>query len=371
MFWIVAGLLAAGACVLVIAGAGRAATRAAGDGGEDPALPVYRRHLADLEVQAGQGLLGPEEHASARAEAGRRLLKSADAARLAERPGGRRSRLAVAASGAAAALVALAIYIVLGSPGQPDMPYRQRVKAWRFGDPTLLDPPRMAAVLRDIVAARPADPQAREFLGRAELAAGDGFAAARAFAAAATLAPGRADLFAEQGQALVADGDGKVSPEARAAFRRARELDPKNAAARYYLGRASIADGDVKGGLDQWRALAADIPPDDPRRQALLAEIATGGAPVTAAPPPAEATGPAMAGGGDPGQMAFIQAMVARQAAQLRSHPDDPEGWARLVRSYGVLGDHVAQAAALVQARRQFAARPDALKVVEAQAPGR
>ncbi len=379
MFWILAGLMAAGACALITAAAGRAASRATWRG-EDPALPVYRRHLAELDEQAARGVLGPEDHAAARAEAARRLLKSADTLRRAEQPGGRRSRLVVAGGGAAAALLALGIYLALGSPGLPDQPFKTRVEGWRRSDPAGLDAPRMAAVLREITATRPNDPQAFEYLGRAELAAGDGFAAARAFAVAARLAPGRADLLTQEGMALTADGEGKVTPAARAAFRQALAIDPKNAPARYFLGRARIADGDVAGGLDDWRALEADLPPNDPRRADLQAEIAAGGKPVIAGP---DASAPApgqmaaqMTGapGGarplavDPAQMAFIQAMVTRQAADLRAHPDDAQGWVRLVRAYGVLGEGQAQAAALDQARRHLAGRPDALAQVEAQA---
>jgi cytochrome c-type biogenesis protein CcmH len=379
MFWILAGLMAAGACAMVTAAAGRAATRAAGHG-EDPALPVYRRHLAELDEQAAQGLLGPDELATARAEAGRRLLKSADTLRRTELPGGKRSRMAVAVGGAAAAILALGVYLVLGSPGLPDQPFKARVAGWRRADPATLDPARMAAVLREIVAARPNDPQAFEYLGRAELASGDGFAAARAFATAARLAPGRADLFTEEGMALTADNEGKVSPEARAAFRQALAIDPRNAPARYFLGRAKIADGDVAGGLDDWRALEAELPPNDPRRADLEAEIAARGKPVTAAaaaeaPPPMQASaagaGPSRPLVADPSQMAFIQAMVARQAAALRAHPDDAQGWVRLVRSYGVLGEREAQAAALEEARRHLAGHPDALAQVEAEAKPR
>jgi cytochrome c-type biogenesis protein CcmH len=60
--------------------------------------------------------------------------------------------------------------------------------------------------------------------------------------------------------------------------------------------------------------------------------------------------------------------MVDRLAARLQASPDDPDGWARLVRSYGVLNDGAAQAKALARARRLFAKRPDALAAIEAAA---
>jgi cytochrome c-type biogenesis protein CcmH len=378
MFWILTGLVAAGAAALVIARAG-AAAREAARGSEDPALSVYRRQLAELDEAAAAGLLGPEELRAARAEAGRRLLRTADAPSRPERPGGRGSRLAAALVSVAAAALALGGYLVLGAPGLPDQPYARRLATWRQADPATLDPPRMAAVLRDIVRTRPHDPQAYEYLGRAEMAAGDPFAASRSFAEAARLRPGQGALYSAEGEALVQDAAGKVTPDAQAAFRQALRLDPKDSAARYYLARAAISGGDVKGGLAAWTALAADMPADDPRRANLLAEIehvgrgAAPDAPSSAPPALAQAqAGPASATAAALGapQAAFIHAMVDRQAAELKANPDDPQGWARLVRSYGVLGDAAAQARALAQARRLFARRPDALAPIEAQARG-
>jgi cytochrome c-type biogenesis protein CcmH len=66
--------------------------------------------------------------------------------------------------------------------------------------------------------------------------------------------------------------------------------------------------------------------------------------------------------------MAFIRSMVASQAADLKAHPDNPDGWARLVRSYGVLGDPAAQAQALAAAERQFAGRPDLIARIKGEA---
>ena len=369
VFWIVTGLLAAASAALVLVRAG-AAARMAAQGGDDPALPVYRRQLTELDEAAAQGVLGPEEHRAARAEAGRRLLRSADAGVRAERTGGRGSRFAAVLAVAGAAALALCGYILLGRPGMGDEPYAARLAGWRRADPSSLDAARMSAVLRDIAKARPHDPRVYDYLGRAELASGDAFDAARAFATAAALAPDHADLFASEGEAQVQDAQGKVTPQAAAAFRQALKLDPTNATSRFYLALAQVTAGDRAGGVTAWRALAADLPPDDPRRSSLLAEIAhvQGGAAEGEPPGPASTgPGPSAPVQAEP-QAAFIQAMVSRQAAELQAHPDDAQGWARLVRSYGVLGDAAAQQRALAQARRVFVGRPAALGPIEAAA---
>ena len=60
--------------------------------------------------------------------------------------------------------------------------------------------------------------------------------------------------------------------------------------------------------------------------------------------------------------------MVASLQAKLDANPDDPAGWARLVRSYKVLGDKAAEAKALTRARALFAKRPADLGPIETEA---
>lgn len=360
-FWMVAAALALAATLGVSLFAARAARRAAA-AGEDPRVAVHRRQLAELDELASRGLLGSEERRATQAEAGRRLLSAVDRPAPGWSGGGRESRLAVSVAAAGAAVTALVLYLWLGAPGLPDQPYRARVAAWRAGDPAALAPEQMAAVLQAAVRERPRDPRGFAFLGRAQLASGDPASAALSFAQAARLAPRSADLQAEAGEALVAAAEGKVTPEAATAFRAALARDPANPAARYYLARGRIAAGDVAGGVADWRALAATLSAGDPRRIALEAEIAR-----VARGGPLEAPGPAPAPGG-PAQASFIRGMVQSLAARLEAQPDDPEGWARLVRSYGVLGDRPAQQRALARARGLFKTRPGALAQVEAEA---
>jgi cytochrome c-type biogenesis protein CcmH len=270
----------------------------------------------------------------------------------------------------AAAAAALGLYMIFGAPGVPDQPYKARVAAWRVSNPTLLGPQRLAAVMRQIAGTRPKDALAQGFLGRAELDAGDPYAARKAFARAAALAPGRADLQTDLGEALQLGAEG-LQPEdaapakaaAEAAFARALALNPKSPEALFALGRLEIEGGERAAGLARWGVLLAEIPEADPQRAALAAAIARvqAGGPIA---PPASAAIP----GADADTGAFIRGMVASLAARLAAQPDDPQGWARLVRAYGVLHDAKAQGAALAKARALFASRPAALAPIEAEA---
>ena len=60
-----------------------------------------------------------------------------------------------------------------------------------------------------------------------------------------------------------------------------------------------------------------------------------------------------------------IQGMVDGLAARLKANPDDPDGWVRLVRAYGVLGEADRQAAALAEARKLYAGRADVLGALD------
>jgi cytochrome c-type biogenesis protein CcmH len=354
-FWIVAALLTAGAGALMLRRASRAATAQA----VDPAVDVYRRALGEIDDLAERGLLPAEERRATRAEAARRLLRAADTAPTPIETGGRGAVPVLAA--ATVAVASLAIYLVIGSPGQPDQPFTARVAAWR-ADPEHASPAALAAALADIARLRPNDLDPLRRLAAFDLSLGDADGAAHALRRALAIAPGRADLSAMLGEVLVIKAQGAVGADTRALFAAALRADPGQAAARYYLARARIADGDVNGGLAQWRALAAGMPATDARRAALAAEISA----VAASGRLTEPAAPVAPASAD--LAGAIQHMVDGLAARLRAHPDDAPGWVRLVRAYAVLGEAASRDQALGTAQAHFAGHPDVLAALAAAA---
>lgn len=365
-FWLIVALFASLAG-LAVSWRAAAADRSAQSPHEPPAFAVYRRQITELDDLADRGLIGAEEIAATRAEASRRLLSAAETAPEVEQAGSEAIRRWIIAVTAAAGLAAIGLYLTLGRPSQPDQPYQARLAKWTAmmkTDPSALGPDQLAAVIKPVLQKHPNDPKGYFMLGQAQMAAGQAGEASRAFAQAARLDPKTPELQIAHGEALMSLNGGKISPEAAAVFRQVLMLDPTNAAARFYLARGKIADGDVEGGLADWRRLLGDLKPDDPHRAALSAQIAdverTGGL-IT---PEAAAAAAQSAQTQDQ----FIQQMVARLAARLAAQPNDPEGWGRLVRAYGVLKDGKAQSQALAKARSLFAGQPDVIARIEAQA---
>lgn len=360
LFWIASALMAGGAVALMARSAAAAAR--ADNSTESAAIGVYRRQLAEIDDLTERGLIAAPDAKAVRNETGRRLLAAARETHGADRT----TRPAVLLGAIAVPpLVAFVAYLLLGAPGLADSPFAQRLAEWRASDPHLLDPPRRVAVMAAIAAERPTDPEALKYLAIANLAAGDAGGAATALRRALALTPNSAELWSGLGQAITLQNDGQVTPEAREAFAKALALDPTSAAAKYFLARARIAGGDLAGGIDDWKALAAALPPGDERVASLNQDIeqvtAWGGLtpPAAAAPrlPPGATPGGDMAGA--------IEGMVAGLAARLEQNPNDPEGWVRLVRAYTVLGRMDKRDAALTRARALFKDQPSVLTALD------
>jgi cytochrome c-type biogenesis protein CcmH len=248
---------------------------------------------------------------------------------------------------------AIALFL-LGVGGGTYFMVGQPYLAWRTAQGVnTRDVNGLIALLVKRVRAAPEDLQAWVYLGRGYMSAGDAGDAARAYGRAVAIANAGghpdAGLDTLYGEALVAQSGGAVGAEAEAAFRAALKLDPKAQAPRFFVGQALAERGDKAGALELWNGLLAEAPANSPLHQALVDRIAL----LTA-----------QAGGGAPDP----KAMVAGLAARLKEHPDDAQGWQRLIRAYSVLGQRADAEQALADARKTFAGKADVLSALEAEA---
>lgn len=231
-------------------------------------------------------------------------------------------------------------YLLLGTP---------QLALRALGPPQQGDVPGLVAELSRRMRDRPDDLTGWTLLGRGYLTLNDPSQAAIAFRHAASLAPPaqQPDLLSAYGEALALSA-GTVTPEAEAAFQRALAGNPRDFAARFYLGQAYADRRETNKAHAMWASLLADAPPDAPWRAAVIDRMAA----------------LQMQSGARPD----IDAMVARLAAQLRRQPDDLSGWERLVRAYAVLGQNGEARAALSKARAIFAHNPEKLAAMETEA---
>ncbi|MEQ9199629.1 MAG: tetratricopeptide repeat protein [Rhodospirillales bacterium] len=170
-----------------------------------------------------------------------------------------------------------------------------------------------------------------------------------AFRRASELAPGNIGLMTDFGETLMVINNGQVSPEALQLFRQVQALSPDHPAAVYYIGLASVQQGNVAEGMERWAALARKAPPGAdwlPFLEDQMRQLAAN----SDARLPDEMTAPA-SGGPTREQMEaaqemtpdermeMIRSMVEGLEARLRDEPDDLAGWQRLARAWRVLGE--------------------------------
>ena len=322
-------------------------------------IAVYRDQLGELDRDKAAGLIGKSEAEAARVEISRRLLAAADAdaaesATAASDPASaaRFRRFIVAAALLLLPGGAGALYLQLGSPDFAAMPAGGAVQ------------PEQQTQIETLVArievhlqSNPKDGRGWEVLAPVYMQLGRYSDSVSAWRNTLALLGESADREANLGEALMAEANGVVTVEARAAFVRAVTLDNTIVSARYYLGRAAEQDGKREEAAKIWRDLVAEAPAgahwaNDVRAALARIESNSAASPDPTGAPTAESKPPAA-----PPQHEgdAIQGMVDRLAERLKKSGSDPEGWVMLARSYASLGEKEKAAAAISDARAALA----------------
>ena len=384
IFWLVIAVMTATALALVLAPLAlrhrKAPRRVEFD------MAIYRDQLDELESDRARGLVGDDQSEAARLEIQRRMLAAAKrdggdsappvAAEEADgadeagdaAPGGKaRPWFLMGAVGAAVPALAVALYLVLGSPGKPGQPFSGVAQQGGGAAGQEIAGQEMAgqsieAAIANLVRRLEQDPGNLEgwlLLGRSLITLERYAESAQALATAVRLSGGDPDIIGSMAEAMVFAAEGIVTADALTAFETVLGVNPDDAAAQYYIGIALAQQGRPDEALEMWRKLAAETPADAPwrgdlvtwmRRAAEETGIELGSipsAPATARQPgPSQEDMAAAAEMSPDERMEMIRAMVDRLATRLAEEPDDLEGWRRLANAYRVLGENTKAAAA-------------------------
>ncbi|MBS0277363.1 MAG: tetratricopeptide repeat protein [Proteobacteria bacterium] len=256
-------------------------------------------------------------------------------------PAMRGRALLVAAVAALVLGLGLGSYLLLGSPG---------IALRSLTGPSDNDIRGLVAVLSRRVLQTPDDPRGWTLLGRGYLSLNDPSDAAAAFRRALAVAPQaqRSELLSAYAEALTLSAGGAVPPEAEAAFGDVLKSNPHDRAALFYLGQMAAQRGDTARALAMWNSLLPELPAQNPLRSVLLDRMAMLRARTGAVPD--------------------IHAMVEGLAARLKAHPDDADGWRRLVRAYAVLGEKEKAQQALSDGREALKSNVAGLSALNAEA---
>jgi cytochrome c-type biogenesis protein CcmH len=409
-FWMLAGLLALliGASLVMSAWRRR-------DGGDPTAaydLQIYRDQLREIDRDVARGVLTEDEAGRIRTEVSRRVLEADRAlqASTEEAHAARPQRIAVVALVAVTVAGSFALYYaVLGAPGVVDQPIETRIaliEQQRATRDTQLEREAMVPVqvfedpdtrraelvqqLRETMQEHPDEPEGLQLLAREEARVGNFVAARTAQAHRIEVLGDAAELqdYLDLAELMFMAAGGYVSPEGEALLNRVLDEDPRNGAARYYIGLMYAQQGRPDLGYPIWRNLLAESQPGDPWLPALRDRIeivaAMAGDDVTLdqlPQPPMEApfapfAGPSqedMAAAEDMSpedRQAMIEGMVAGLSERLATEGGTPEEWARLIRAYMVLGQPERALPVYEEALSAFARSDAALEIIRAAGEG-
>lgn len=338
LFWVIAVGLTLGASLVVLLPLTGPRRPVAAGGAHD--FEVYRDQLAELDRDLARGAIRTAEAEQARAEIGRRIIRlgetdKADAALVASSGG--RARVISAAAVLAVPLISWGFYAELGSPDLPSQPLTSRLTK----NPAESSIDELVARAEKHLATDPDDGRGWDALAPIYVRMQRFPDAVTAYRNAIRLGGSTATRQAGLGEALTDVAGGMVSTDAQAAFEAARELEPGNAKAGFYLAIAMAQEGREGDAILAWRTMLASLSPDSPWRGAVteaLAEIDRKKAVQTDPVGPTEQDIAAASAMSAEGRTAMIETMVTGLDEKLRRNPQDAEGWERLVRSYVVLG---------------------------------
>jgi cytochrome c-type biogenesis protein CcmH len=351
--WFVFALMTAAAMFAVLLPLGLGGARRAG-GNE---ATVYKDQLAEIERDVAAGLIGSAEAEAARVEVGRRLLAVADQT---NNPPARSSpplrRVAAALALVGLPLLALAIYLPLGSPWLADFPLSERTRTADATQPL----ENLVAQVEQHLEKNPNDGRGWSVLAPVLLRLGRYDEAVSAFRNSLTYNGENATRRADLGEAIAAAAGGVITADAKSEFEHALALDANEAKASYFLGLAAEQDGRNADAAAIWRAMLDKAPADAPWRTLVQAALVRVGAPP--APALSEQTMAAAKDMNAGDREAMIRGMVERLATRLKENGNDVDGWLRLVRAYLVMGDRDKAKGAQSDARQAVGGDAERLK---------
>lgn len=258
MIWFALVLLVLAALVVVLPPLLKGATPTRG---VDSDLAVYRDQLNEIDADLARGLVSAAEADAARIEIKRRILAlpPSASARAGSMKAGKSLALAVALGVAG---VSVATYLAIGRPGLPARPYDPAIERQATGEDMLRQIDGMVGRLAERLKQQPNDGEGWRMLGWSYVQLGRIDEGIEALKRAVALDGENGALRSLLGEALFRQADGRVTPEALAAFQDALKRDAKDPRARFYIGLELMQAGKDREALDQWIAIIRDGPAD-------------------------------------------------------------------------------------------------------------
>jgi len=312
-----------------------------------PDIGVYKAQLLELANDIKRGIISEDEAKSSRLEIERRLLKAADKGYSdfsLERPN---NILAVALI--VIILISPAFYSIVGTPGMPDFPRDQQVRAQ--ADQAQAERVATAKCLiaqqKENLENDPDDARGWAYLSNLELTMGNFQGATVALYNAHTQEPESFEYQLMYAEALIMSSDERVTPAAMIILKKAEALNPDHYGPKYYLALADYQAGDVEIAHSEWLKISAGLGDDNPLKPLVYFWVGKAAQdlglvvalPQTRAPSISAEQAEIIQNMNADDRQDLIRQMVSQLADKQAENPSNIEGWLRLSQAYRVLGD--------------------------------
>ena len=290
IFWVVVVIMVAGVLLLLavpLLGLGKrplSATRAEAN------LSVYRDQLRELDAELAATTLDQAQYRTARGDLESRVLEDAGStvSVAASAAGKRLPKTAIAALAVSVPVVAVALYLVLGTPaGLEPQTQTQEVGAEHSITPQQIED--MVGQLKQKLESQPDDAEgwimlARSYIKLAAMTISVGAADAHvialrhydearaAYARAAKLLPDNANVLADYAEVL-AHITGTLLGEPEKIIRQALQADPNHIKALWLAGSAVFERKDYRAATEPWQKILKLVPADSQVASMVTASI--------------------------------------------------------------------------------------------------
>lgn len=315
----------------------------------------FQRRLAEIETDEQHNRLSSEEAVAAKAELARQVMANQkDAQKNAESIG--LPKWLAPAGGISVALIALVVYLDVGSPALPSQPLNARPEVARQAE-------IKAAITRveEQLSANPDDLRGWQVIAPVYMQSARYDDAVRAYEHILSLSEPDAVTETDLAEAIILANGGATTEQAMQLLRDAAQRDPSDVRSRFYLAGEATRSGNYEEAIRRWNELL-DL---SDGHESWLPNVQTGLATAMAlqqdpdsdvpvpqtAQQPAEQVAPA-----DTDQDDMIADMVDGLSTRLESQGGSLEDWLRLMRSRLVMGQSELAQKAYDEAR---AAYPD------------
>ena len=256
-------------------------------------LAVLRDQLRELEADREAGLIEQAAYDSARRELERRVAEEVQPqAAVSAVDGGKRWVAGVV--GVAVPVVAVSVYLLIGSPEAMD-PAAQEVAAAHQQDSHEVTAEQIEGMVASLATRMQNEPDNIEgwhMLARSYNAIGRYKDAADAYARLAKLVPNDSNLLADYADTLAMALGRSLVGEPEKLAEKAVQIDPQNLKALALWGSAAFERKDYAAAVERWQKILKVVPPDSEAARSVSGSIAEaqqlmGVAPVAAAKPEA------------------------------------------------------------------------------------